>query len=116
MLDGSASAVILLVSFAIAEVSILLCSIAIAEGIILGRVAIIEAFSIILCTYVVAEVIIDIVNSFAIAFGEPRTDYRLVAILFLIQCTGLWGMGAIQLKVKSKGDPSYRHHQNSLAT
>ena len=73
MLDGSASAVILLVSFAIAEVSILLCSIAIAEGIILGRVAIIEAFSIILGTYVVAEVIIDIVNSFAIAFGEPSS-------------------------------------------
>ena len=76
-------AVILLVSFAMAEVSILLCSAAIAEGFILGRVAIIEAFSIILGTYVVAELIFDIVNSFAIiSYYANNVVIILVSVIF----------------------------------
>ena len=31
-----------------------------------------------------------------------RTDYMLMAIVFLIQCTRLWDIGTIQLQVRSK--------------
>ena len=81
MLDGSASAVIpLLGSFAITEVSFLLCSSAIAEGIVLGRVAITEAFNVILGTFNITEVFIDIVNSFAINFSEVSiTDISIAS-------------------------------------
>ena len=34
--------------------------------------------------------------------ANTRTDYTLLAIMFLIQCMGLWDIGAIQLQVKSK--------------